>query len=226
MEKISISNIIEFRRRTPSSQISFINNLNKPKEKGDEGSGGDYWIHSISTIAKIFISEKKDLLKEKIGILSEKHNASSYNISKDMYSRNISILSSFENFKIARIKPNFKLEYLTRPKDKSIVSIKGLPVQVLPQHVYTFKENEVNKISAVWFVSKLKGYKIDELAIFTDALYRYLKWNYSNKYKISSDFCIAVDVINLNSLSYSQILNKEIPLHLNSTLDSINKVLK
>ncbi len=34
MEKISISNIIEYRRKTSNSQITFINNLNKTKRKG------------------------------------------------------------------------------------------------------------------------------------------------------------------------------------------------
>ena len=32
MEKKSISKVVEYRRKTPSSQITFINNLKKTKE--------------------------------------------------------------------------------------------------------------------------------------------------------------------------------------------------
>ena len=84
---------------------------------------------------------------------------------------------------------------------------------------------KVEKASAIWFVSKLNGYRIEELAIFTDALYRYLKLNYSKDFVIDPSFCTSVDIINLNKLSYAEMVAKEIPFLLNSTLDSINKVI-
>lgn len=143
-----------------------------------------------------------------------------------MYQRNIEILHNFEDFSFSDFKPKFELQYLLKSKDKSILTIKGIPIQVLPHHVFTYEENKIKKIGAIWFVSKLEGYKTSELGIFAEALYKYLKLNYSNNYQVISKFCISVDVINLNNVSYDKIENNEIPSILNSTLESIREILK
>lgn len=226
MEKISISNIVEFRRKSPKSQITFINNLKVPKPKSKPDEGGNYWVHSLSTIGSVFKSEQNDLLGEKIEVLREKHSASDAKISKDMFQRNIKILSDFEDFKFSKLKPNLELNYLPKPNDKSILIIKGVPIQVLPQHVFTFEEKGIKKIGAVWFVAKLGGFEKEELALFTDALYRYLKHNYSGKFEIETNYCVAIDVIALRSLRYTKIQEGTIVSSLNPTLDSIKKILK
>jgi hypothetical protein len=225
MDKISISNIVAFRRKSENSQITFINNLRKTKPESSSEGGGDYWIHSLSTVSNVFKGERKELLNDKMEILREKHDQAGATISKNMFQRNINILSDFENFNFKRLKPKSKLEYLPRPKDKSILIIKGIPIQVLPHHVFIYDEEDIKKIGAVWFVAKLNGYRIEELAMFTDALYRYLKHTYSKKYEVSPDHCIAVDAMTLNKVAYAQLLNKDVPALLISTLDSINKVL-
>lgn len=225
MEKISISNVVEYRRKSSNSQVTFVNNLRKTKEVKNSDGGGNYWIHSLSTISTVFVSEQNERINEKIDILIEKHDVSTAKISKNMYQRNITILHNFEDFDFSHLKPNFELEYLPKPKDKSILTIEGLPVQILPNHVFTFETNNVKKIGAIWFVSKLDGYRIEELAFFTEAIYRYLSSNYSGKYEIDPDFCLSVDVMNLNNLRYTQILNKKVPVLLNQTLKSIKESL-
>jgi len=226
MEKISISNIVEFRRKSPKSQITFINNLNNPKPKSNPGEGGDYWVHSLSTISSVFKSEKTELLQEKTETLKEKYASSDAKISKDMFQRNIKILSGFEDFRFLRFKPNVKLTYLSKPKDKSILSIKGIPIQVLPQHVFMFEEKDTKKIGAVWFVAKLGGFEKEELSIFCDALYRYLKFNYSKEFEVDMNYCVAIDTVNLNTLRYAKIIEKGFISPLNTTIDLIKKILK
>lgn len=229
MEKISISNVIEFKRKPQESKSKFINKIFKPKlkseQKHDKG-GGDYWIHSLSEIRKTFVSENKDLIKNKLYILNEKIDKATAKISKDMFQRNIEILHNFEDFNFSNLKPKFILQYLPKPKDKSIIPIKGIPIQILPNHVFTYEDNNINKIGAIWFVSKLKEYNTAELGIFAEALFRYLEHHYSNDYKISSEFCTSVDVRNLNIVSYDKIINNQDSSILNSTLVSIREYLK
>lgn len=229
MKKISISNVVEFQRKSPKSQLNFLINILKTKSKSEQEldkGGGNYWVHSLSTISKTFINDDKELIKDKLNILNDKLESATAKISKNMYQRNIEILHNFEDFSFSDFKPKFELQYLLKSKDKSILTIKGIPIQVLPHHVFTYEENKIKKIGAIWFVSKLEGYKTSELGIFAEALYKYLKLNYSNNYQVLSKFCISVDVINLNNVSYDKIENNEIPSILNSTLESIREILK
>lgn len=191
MEKISVSNIVEFgRKKTPESQLTLINNLRKPRKEDNSDGGGNYWIHSLSTINSTFISEDNNTITEKINILIGKIEAASAKISKDMFQRNINILYNFEDFEFAKLKPKVDLSYLSKPKSKSIIAIKDLPLQAFPTHVFTFNQNGTKKIGAIWFVAKLGGYKENELAIFTDVLFRYLKANYANEFEIDPKSCI------------------------------------
>lgn len=226
MKKISITNIIKFRRRkSTSSQLTFINSLNKVKPEKKSKSGGDYWIPSLSTLSDVFKFDQIDLLNKKIDDLKERYNKSGITRTRNMYQKNIQILSDFINFNFKRLKPKYHLTYLPKSRNESILNIKGLPVQVLPSQIYSFEEKGIKKIGAVWFVANKYGYRVEELAIFTDALYRYVKHNYQKKYEISTDYCVSVDGISLNKITYTQILNKEVPALLNTTVDSINKVL-
>ncbi len=226
MKKISVSNIVEFSRKTPNSQKTFVINLAKPKKENTSEEGGNYWIHSLSTIGNVFHSGNKELLNEKLDILVEKFENSTAKISKGMFKRNIEILHNFEDFDFLQLKPKYELKYLSKPHNKSILTIKDIPVQVLPHHVFVFEEGKVKKIGAIWFVAKLNGYKSNELAVFTDALYRYLEINYIKEYEISLDFCWAVDVMNLNKLSYKKLSINENPAFLNAILESIKVLSK
>uniref|UniRef100_F4C8W0 Uncharacterized protein n=1 Tax=Sphingobacterium sp. (strain 21) TaxID=743722 RepID=F4C8W0_SPHS2 len=227
MEKISVSNIIEFgRKKTPASKLTLINNLRKPKKEDNSEGGGNYWIHSLSTINSTFVSEDNNAVVEKIDILIDKIEAATAKISKDMFQRNINILYNFEDFEFAKLKPTVELSYLSKPNSKSIITIKGLPLQVLPTHVFTFKENDTKKIGTVWFVAKLGGYQENELAIFTDVLFRYLKANYANEFEIDPKFCISMDVTTLKNVAYNKILNGNVASSLTLSIDSIKALLR
>lgn len=225
MIKISINKIIEFRRKSPNSRRTFLDNLKKIKPKAEKGSGGDHWTHSISVINNIFESGNSNLLKEKRNLLIDKHNATSYPVPKLMYKRNIDILTKFETFRFSRIKPNQKLNFLHKSRDKSYLSVKGLTIQVKPSQVFTFVESRTEKISAVWFVAKIDGYEIEELGIFVDALYLYLKSNYSKEFEIDPEYCTVVDAITLDVVNYAQLTSGRVPRLLNSTLDSMGKLI-
>lgn len=224
MEKVAVSKIVEFRRKSKDSQKTFVNNLQKSKAE-KTGDGGDYWTTSVSAISSTYKSGKKNLIKNKIEELIGKHNVATAKISKNMYQRNIEILYNFEDFDFSIYKPKIEFTYISKPNDKSIIKIKGIPVQVRPQHVFTYKKKNVQKIGAIWFVSKLDGFKTNEIGIFTDALHRYLDLNYSEKFEINPDFCLALDVVNLQDVRYTQILNKEIIPLLDSTIESIKQLL-
>jgi len=228
MEKIPVSSIVAFRRKSAAGQQTLINNLRtrKKEEKDEESSGGHYWITSLSSISSAFKLEENTPIKDKIEVAIEKMEAANAKITKDMFQRNINILYNFEDFDFSKWKPNTKLTYLKRPKIKSIIEVKGLPIQVLPNHVFTFEADSTDKIGAVWFVAKLGGYQENELAMFTDMLYRYLNINYAEKYQIAPEFCRSVDVTDVKDVNHAQIINGDIPILLESTLDSIKAMMK
>src|SRR6187402_1494715 len=187
MEKIPISKVVEFRGHNEGPRITLINNLKKPKKPKKENSsdGGDYWTTSVSAISKTYKEEDLNIIKDKIYEVGQKRENAPAKISKDMFQRNVEILHTFEQFDFKPFKPNFELKYISKPRNKSIFKINDVPIQVLPQHVFTYIDKDLQKIGAIWFVSKLKGYKKEEVGIFTDALYRYLDLNYSKDFSIS-----------------------------------------
>jgi len=226
MNKITITNLIDFTRKTPRGRQTLVDNLKTPKLKSHvEESGGNYWVSALSCISNAYKNNIENLIGDKIDELINKLEDHHAKITKDMYQRNINILQDFEDFDFNRLKPHSKLLYQKKPKDKSIVAIKGLPLFAKPHHVFTFKENDITKIGAVWFVAKLRGLKYDELAMVTELLYRYLDINYSNEYEIANDYCIAVDVNTVNSMNYAQLNNKKIKSLLVRTVGEIKKLI-
>lgn len=227
MEKISLVNIVDFKRKkNDGTRFTLIQKINKPKDsqEGSEG-GGNYWIHSLSAISNAFKSNNHTLIDEKIDILSNKHDAASHKISKNMFGRNIDILHNFEGYDFTKLKPRSKLTFISNPKDKSIMTIRKVPVQVQPNGIFQYKEKGRDKIGATWFVSKLRGYSKEELGMFAEALFKNLEHNYSSKYAVEPDFCTIVDVTDLSEVKYSHVLSKSIPSSLNSVLDDIAKLM-
>lgn len=219
MEKISISNIVAFRKKSTASQITLVNNLKKPKPPTKDENGGNYWVHSLSVVSNAFKTCTNEEILEKADIVSEKKHASQNKQSKIMFQKNIDVLLRFEEYDFSKLRPEGDLQYFKKPKDISILNIEGLPIQVLPHHVYSFEEKGIKKIGSSWFVAKKDGYRQEELAIFTDASYRYLKTNYGEKYEVSPQFCLTIDVMNLNLSPYTQILEGKVNPLLDSTLE-------
>lgn len=225
IKKISVSKVVEFNRKSEKAKQTFITNLKNSKPKESLGEGGDYWIHSLSTIAKVFLSENKETLDDRIIELSGKREASKAKISKDMFQRNVEIVQNFREVDIPSFKPRNAFKRIPKTDSKSVLKIQDIPVQVIPHHLFTFEENNTKKLGAIWFVAKIKGYKKEELGIFSEALHHYLKVNYSDKFIISPEYCISMDVISVNLINYSQLLNQEVPSLLNKSLEAIQKLL-
>ncbi|WP_159479931.1 hypothetical protein [Chryseobacterium sp. 18068] len=223
MEKISIKNIIDFRRKSQKSKITFVNNLNKPKKPSE--SGGDYWISCLSAISNSFKYNSNINITEKIDELEFGIDATPHKITKTMYQRNIDILYNFEDYDFTILKPTSNLTFLKKPKSISILNIHGLPIQVLPNHVYSFEENGARFIGAIWFVAKLDGYKKDEIALFTEGIYKYLEVNHSDEYLIHPKHCIAIDVNTCKEVNYLDILNNKNLQSLESSVDLIKELI-
>ena len=226
MEKIPIAKIIEFRRKkSESTRATLINNLKKNKEKESSSKGGHYWTTSVSAISAFYKTNNFELIIEKIDDLLVRQRSTNHKGSKIMYQKNIEILYNFEDFDFTEFKPKLPLTYISKPIDKSIIEVNGIPIQVRPQHVYKYKENNIEKIGAIWFVAKKDGFESPEIGIFSEALYKYLYIHYSENFEINTEFCIAQDVTNLIEIKYTQIKNNEIPSLLNLSLESIKKFI-
>ncbi len=141
-----------------------------------------------------------------------------------MYERNISILRNYEDFNFKVWMPINELKFMKKAKKNYLLTIKGFLIQVAPQHVFTFQQNDVNEVGAIWFIAKLKGFKEDELGMFTDILYRYLTANFKD-YTVNSKYCIAVDVFSSKYVNYFQLESREIPKILDSTLNAIKALM-
>lgn len=224
MKKVTVKNLIEFRGKNERTRITFVNNLKKEKKKSEDGSGGDYWISCLSAVRNSFKYDNEDLLDDKISELADKIRVTEIKRIKDQFKRNIDILNNFKEYEIEHLKPNSDLTFLKQPKMKSLLDIKGLPIEAKPCHIYTFSENNSEEIGGIWFIAKLKGFKKSELGMFTDILYRYLEKHYSKDFYVNPDYCIAVDLFNGQEVKYSEIQNGNIPILVDSTLDELKKV--
>lgn len=224
-EKIATIKLVEFSRKTPRGQKTFAEKLKAPQPIKNPESGGDYWISALSSIASSFELGHDGPISEKIDIVIDKIEHAKTKQVKDMFHANLNILRNYEEFNMATIRPDADLTFLKRPKSKSIVLLRRLPIQAKPSRVFTFKEDGKRKIGAIWFVAKKGGLSLEELAIFTDILFRYLDTNYADKYQITDEYCIAIDVTEMNSITYTKIRNGEIKSPLLSIISSLRKLL-
>jgi hypothetical protein len=224
MKKITIKNLIDFRRKTERSKKTFAYNLKLDRKSDDSSGGGDYWISCLSSISNVFKYDEIDYLRDKIDILTEKIDVSEDRRIKMQFQRNIDILFGFEEFDFNTIRPKADLKFLKKPSDKSLIVIKGYPVQARPHHVFSFSEKGSDEIGAVWFVAKLGGYKKSELGMFADILYRYLEKHYSKDFYVNPKYCIAIDVVNGNEVNYEDIKKGKVPILIESTIEEIKKI--
>jgi hypothetical protein len=226
MKKLSIKSIVEFRGKSERAKKNFANSLKLDKPEVESGSGGDYWVSCLSAISNGYKFNDLNFIIEKMEDLEDKHKENGNSGTKTMYRRNITILSHYESFDFRKWWPSKKTQLLRKHKSDSVLTIKDFQLQVKPQHVFTFPVNNENEIGAIWFIAKLDGFRKDELGMFCDILYRYLKTHFSKKYRLSPKYCIAVDVFNTLEVRYSQLEKREIPMILDSTLDEIKKLMQ
>ncbi len=221
MRKISIKDIIKFQKYSDRKKQTFASDLKKVLEPKDNDGGGDYWISSISAISNAFKSNNNKLIVEKIDELEGKLEAPLMNRTKVMYERNISILGNYEEFDFTNWVPIRNLNYLKKYKENFVIDLSGLRVHAVPQHLFTFDLGGKEEIGAIMFIATLDGYEKEELAMFTDVLYRCLDLHYSKHYSVNKEYCIAVDVENEIDVNYKQIELGKIPKRLNAIIRDI-----
>lgn len=225
MKKLTIKKIIEFKLKSVTRKKSFAQNLKKNKEIVESEGGGDYWISSVSAICNSYKQNDTQPINTKKEELEEKVEKTEIKKTKAMYKRNLDILYNYEDFDFKSIKPSRKLSFLKKHKADSILTIKGFQIQVSPQHVFSFKNSNSEEVGAIWFIAKLNGFENNDLAMFTDVLYRYLKIHFTRDFTINSKYCIAVDVYNRTNVSYAEIESKVVTSRLATTLDELKSML-
>ena len=224
MEKVSVSKLIDFRNiEKQGSKLTFIKNLQKPRAE-NKASGGDYWICSTSASAAAFWNNDQTYLDEKIHELKEKIAATEYKQTKDQFQKNIDIMLAMHEFDFDAISP--RTEFEKQPLKQNIVEFDTLPVQVRPQHIFSYEIDGILNVGAVWFVAKKDGYKTSELGMFATALYHCLKKEISDNFSVDPDFCIAIDISTTKEIRYSNILKNEVPDILKSTVSELLKLLE
>lgn len=226
MKKITVKHLVDFdRKESPRSRQTLINNLKGSLVRDPEDGGGNYWISAVSCLSRAFKDNSQHPIVEKIEELIGKIDETTAKTSKDMYQQNINILQAFEEFDFNTLKPNDKLTFLKKPKEKAIVTIERLPFFVDPHHVFTFEVDGATKIGAIWFLAKKNGFSLGELAMITDLLYRYLE-NYGHvNAEIAMDYCVAVDACTTNRKSYKDIDTGNTPSGLMRTISEMKKLI-
>lgn len=224
INKLPVKKLIEFRRLSERSQSTFAKNLKilKKASSGDSG-GGDYWIRSTSGLSNAFRDNDNSLIKEKIDAVSALYKSTKNELTKIMYKRNLEILHGFEGFDFSVWRPSDDLKFLT--KQKISLTIKDVPIQVIPHHVFSYENKEKPTIGGIWFVIWLDSYKPGDLGIYSEALYRYLSFLYSKTHNVDPKYCLIVDGSSKEVTSYQHILDGKIPSLLQNTIDALNKYL-
>lgn len=226
MHKITIKELVNFRRRTDRTRKSFAYKLKtrEVKEKSDEdGGGGDYWITSTSTIYNVFKYEDIDFYDSKIEELLIKYNDSEDVRIKNMHQRNSNILASFKDFDFSDSRPASILKFERVPKFYKILTIDGFPLYINPSLLFSYQKNGKDELGALWLIPQLNGFQKSELGMFCEVLYRFLIKNYSAKYQISEDFCIAIDTFNAQKVTYKELLNGDFPFLIDKILREIKE---
>lgn len=223
MQKVGVSKLVDFRRlKNEGPKLTFLKNLQKPKPENNDG-GGDYWICSTSAAASTFWNRDKTFLDHKITELREKIATSKYKPTKNQFQKNVDILVSMHDFDFDDITPSSELQ--KQSLTQNTIEVKGISIQVRPQHIFTFEQDNQTHVGGVWFVAKKGGYDEGELGMFTKALFQYLNNRFSEDGFIDPDYCIAIDISSIKEVRYKQLLKGEVPNLLEHSLIELRSLL-
>ncbi|MEJ8802128.1 hypothetical protein [Pontibacter sp. H249] len=228
MQKITIKELVAFRRKADRSKKNFAFKLKtreaKVKTEADAEGGGDYWVTSTSCIYNVFKHKDTELYNAKIDELRAKLENAEDKRTKAMYQRNMDILTSFKDFEFDDVKPSGKLIFQKVPKVYKIHTLDGFPLFVNPSLMFSYDKNGKNELGAVWLIPQLDGFRKYELGMFSEMLYRFLQKNYADDYQISQDHCIAIDTFNAQAVTYTDLLKGDVPHLIDSTLKEIREL--
>lgn len=225
MENVSISKLVEFRRKTERSKRTFAEKLYQLEvaNKSDDG-GGDYWVRSLSAINKAYLNNNNQFIHDKIEDITDDLQNTTVNKTKTMYERNLQILHNFEEIDFIDLIPVAEFEFLEKQAKKANFDVNEFPIKIKFNQLYSFNENDTKFLGGILFVAKLGGYTKDELGIFAEAFFRYLKQKYSNGYEISKNNVKVIDVFTMNEVTFDMLENGEVPKFLESTIDAIKNL--
>lgn len=225
MENVSISKLVEFRRKTERSKRTFAEKLYQLEvaKKSDDG-GGDYWVRSLSAINKAYLNNNNQFIHDKIEDITDDPQNTTVNKTKTMYERNLQILHNFEEIDFIDLIPVAEFEFLEKQAKKANFDVNEFPIKIKFNQLYSFNENDTKFLGGILFVAKLGGYTKDELGIFAEAFFRYLKQKYSNGYEISKNNVKVIDVFTMNEVTFDMLENGEVPKFLESTIDAIKNL--
>ncbi|HAP95669.1 hypothetical protein [Epilithonimonas hominis] len=225
MENVSISKLVEFRRKTERSKRTFAEKLYQLEgaKKSDDG-GGDYWVRSLSAINKAYLNNNNQFIHDKIEDITDDLQNTTVNKTKTMYERNLQILHNFEEIDFIDLIPVAEFEFLEKQAKKANFDVNEFPIKIKFNQLYSFNENDTKFLGGILFVAKLGGYTKDELGIFAEAFFRYLKQKYSNGYEISKNNVKVIDVFTMNEVTFDMLENGEVPKFLESTIDAIKNL--
>ncbi|MPT34851.1 MAG: hypothetical protein E2604_07140 [Flavobacterium sp.] len=226
MQKITIKELVNFRRRSDKNKKNFAYKLKhrEAKEKTNVEGGGHYWITSNSCIANVYKTDNKELYDSKIDNLHSRFNNTEIKQSKSMYQQNIDILSSFKDFDFNELKPNSKLKFESVPTNSKVLTVYDFPLFVNPNLVFSYDINGKNELGALWLVPQINGFKKAELGMFCEILYRFLIKNYSDNFQISQEYCIVIDTLNAQKVTYTDLIKDNIPFLIDQTLNEIKEL--
>jgi len=227
MRKLSVKNLVDFRKRSDRGKRNFIESIKSNKAPTITEGGGDYWTISLSAVGNAFKRNDLEIINEKVDEVQQKLKSAKAKVSQTMYYRNITILQNYLNLDLNKLRPGEKLLFQKKSTGNTLLPIKGLEIEVDAKryHAYTFGKKDEENIGAVWFITQVNGYRIEEIGMFCEMLYKFLKHNYAKKYELNSKYCVAVDMLSGQIVSYSQIEDGSIPQVLTPTLDAINKLM-
>lgn len=224
MEKIGVAKLVEFRRiENKGPKATFMRYVQKSKSESD-GSGGDYWVCCTSACAATFWHKDHAYLDDKMHELRGKIVTAKHKLTKDQFQKNIDIMFAMHDFDFKSISPKVVLKKLSLARN--IVRIEDLPVQVRPQHIFSYEIDENPQIGGVWFVAKKGGFKKEELGMFATALYHYLTKTFSDEFAVDPDHCVAIDVATVKDVSYTDVLKGQVLDLLKPTINDLKKLLQ
>jgi hypothetical protein len=221
VNKLPVKKLIEFLRLPEKRQRTFVDNLNRPKKPSSKDGGGDYWVRSISALARAYYKNDNTEIKKQLEEISNAYQNAKIERTRTMHKRNLEILHAFVDFDFSVWRPVADFNFLKKPQ--ILLNIKDIPIQVLPHHVFSYSDENQISVGGIWFVVWLDGYLPSDLEIYAETLFRYLSLLYSKEYKIDPKSCLIVDAAIKKAVSYQQVLDSTNPSLLESTIDSFKK---
>ena len=221
MNKLPIKKLVEYRRMSDRKKVGFTRKIQQPPKPKGKGGGGDYWNRSLSGISTAFKQNDSSIINERLAGLEADLEHTHVRKTRLMYQRNVDLLTGFLGFDFSAWRPSLDLEFLQQPRSQQILMINGLPVQIIPQHIFAFGTSINRQVGGIWFATWQDGFHQSDLGLFAEAIYRNLAEHFSHDYSVNPAACIAVDVSAKRLIGYNQIQNGEVSSQLDNILDDI-----